>query len=183
MAVEVTEERGRSLRGSGDPDWHAVWTRSNCEDLVSSQLAVRGFEVFFPTAATWSRRSLERRRVQVPLFPGYLFVRQPIDKTRYVEILKARGVVRVLGEGWDRLVPIAAEEIESIQRVVRTGQLVFPYRHLQAGDRVRITRGPLQGVEGFFVRDRLEKGLLVLSVHLLRRSVAVEVDCTFVEAK
>lgn len=186
LSLGSTEVRGRSpFKGpaeGGDPAWHAVWTRSNFEELVGHQLAAKGFEVFFPTAATWSRRSSERKRVEVPLFPGYLFVQQPIDKAAYIEILKARGVVRVLGDGWDRLAPIEAEEIEAIQRLVRAGQPMFPHRYLRAGDRVRITAGPLRGVEGFFVRDQLEKGLLVVSVSLLQRSVAVQVECTIVEA-
>jgi transcription antitermination factor NusG len=192
-ALDLAEVRGRSPYAAGaaveaaaidavDADWHAIWTRSNFEDLVGRQLMAKGFEVFFPTAATWSRRANARRRVEVPLFPGYLFVQQPIDKAAYIEILKVRGVVRVLGDGWDRLAPIDFSEIEAIQRLVRAGQPMFPHMYLRAGDRVRITAGPLRGVEGFFVRDQLDKGLLVVSVTLLQRSVAVKVDCTIVEA-
>jgi transcription antitermination factor NusG len=162
--------------------WHAIWTRSNCEGQVTEQLATKGFRVFLPTASTWSRRSRRPRQIRVPLFPGYLFVGDTIDKHAYVEILKARGVVRILGDGWDRLARIPPGEIEAILRIVRLGQTLFPCRYLRAGDRVRIIGGPLSGVEGFFVRERLSKGLLVLSINLLQRSVAVEIDCTLVEA-
>jgi len=175
----IQEGRGRSLPVTG---WHAVFTRSNCEQLVSSQLSAKHLETFLPMATVWSTRGRERRRVQAPLFPGYLFVGQPIDKERYIEVLKARGVVRILGERWDRLEPICAREIEAIRRLVQSDQPILEHAHLRVGDRVRMTRGPLQGVEGFLVRDRTAKGLLVVSVHLLRRSVAVEVDCALVEA-
>ncbi len=190
------EGRGRSLPGPGyrttvtEPagvavpavtGWHAVFTRSNCEQLVSSQLSAKNLTTFLPMATVWAHRGREPRRVQVPLFPGYLFVSQPIDKDRYVEVLKARGVVRILGERWDRLEPICAEEIEAIRRLTTSNQPILPHAHLRVGARVRVTGGPLLGVEGLLVRDRADKGLLVVSVNLLRRSVAVEVDCALVE--
>jgi transcription antitermination factor NusG len=193
LALNPTEEKGRSLPAR-PPDhalatvepavagWHAIWTRSNFEGSVSDQLAAKGFEVFFPTAAAWSRRTSFRKRVEVPLFPGYLFVQQPISRRAYIEIIKARGVVRVLGDSWDRLAVIDALEIEAIQQLVQADQPMFPHRFLRAGDRIRITAGPLRGMEGYFVRDQLDKGLLVVSIGLLQRSVAVHVDCRIVEA-
>jgi transcription antitermination factor NusG len=112
------------------------------------------------------------------LFPGYLFLRQAMDKFSYIEILKAQGVSRILGERWDRLAAIPEREIAAIQKVLesRIGATLHPY--LKEGQRVRITRGPLAQVEGILVRINPEKGLLVVSIDLLRRSVAVEVDCT-----
>ena len=129
----------------------------------------------------WIKRVGGRCRVDAPLFPSYIFIRHPMDKASHVEILKARGVVRVLGDRWDRLASIPADEIEAIHRVVQSGSPLFRYPMLQAGDRVRIASGPLEGVEGVFVKGRPRRGLLVVSVNLLQRSVAVEVDCTQVE--
>lgn len=160
--------------------WYAVWTRSHCEQLVRDQLVAKRFEVFLPTTATWARRSSTRRQVNVPLFPGYLFVHLEIDRASHVEILKARGVVRVLGDGCDRLAPVPDEQIDSLQRVLSSDLPVLPHPHLSAGDRVRITGGPLEGLSGIFLRGRPAKGLLVLSVNLLQRSIAIEVDCTLV---
>ena len=160
------------------PAWYAVWTRSHCERTVGQQLSARGFETFVPEIATWSRRGGVSHLIQAPMFPGYLFVRTAIDKERYVEMLKARGLVRVLGDGWDRLAPIPADEIEAIQRVVEAKVTVSPYPHLTRGDRVTVVAGPLTGVEGIFIQDHPQKGRLVLSIDLLGRSVAVEIDCT-----
>jgi len=105
-----------------------------------------------------------------------------MDKSSYVEVIKARGLVRVIGEQWDRLHPVPDEEIESLQRVLTARVPVLPYPFLKTGQRVRITRGPLADVEGILVQSKPNKGLLILSVNLLSRSVALAVDCTQVMA-
>jgi transcription antitermination factor NusG len=156
--------------------WHAIWTRSHCEQLVAQQLAARGFEIFLPEMGTWSRRAGETRLIRVPMFPGYLFVRGALDKQQYVEVCKARGIVRILGDAWNRLALIPEAEIDSIQRVVAADVPVLPHAHLTSGDHVTVIDGPLAGVEGLFVRDSSPRGRLVLSIHLLGRSVAVEID-------
>jgi len=97
-----------------------------------------------------------------------------------VKILQTRGVVRILGERWDRLAPIDDDEIAAVQRLVTTDACVVPHPYLREGHRVRLTDGPLSGVEGVLLQVKAGKGLLVVSVELLQRSVAVEVDCTCV---
>jgi transcription termination/antitermination protein NusG len=160
--------------------WYALWTRSHCERLVLDQLAATGFDVFLPTIDIWSRRAGVRRRISVPMFPSYLFLRRAMDKASYISVLKARGLVRVLGESWDRLDVIPDREIEAIQAVQQAHLPVLPHVFLREGQRVRITEGPLADVEGILVRQKPNSGLLVLSVNLLQQSVAVEVDCTYV---
>ena len=162
--------------------WYAVWTRSHCEQIVSDQLASRGFDTFLPCAMAWVRHATGRHRHKTPLFPGYLFVHSAMDRASHVEVLKAHGAVRVLGERWDRLSPIPDQEIDAVRRAVTSGAPVFARSSLVEGDRVRITGGPLAGLNGVFLRGRLNKGLLVVAVTLLQRGVAVEVDCTLVEA-
>jgi transcriptional antiterminator NusG len=162
--------------------WHVVWTHSNSEDLVSSQLTAAGFHPFVPKIEHWTRRNGSRRAVRVPLFAGYLFLNDGLDKTRHVEVRKARGVVAILGEGWDRPAVVPGAEIEAIRKVVDTRVPARLHPYLKEGRRVRIEAGPLAGVEGILVRFRPDKGLVVLSVELLQRSVAVEVDCTQVVA-
>src|SRR5206468_9100359 len=98
----------------------------------------------------------------------------------YVEILKARGVVRILEGGWHRLTTIADEEINAIERVIESGAPLSSLPYFHQGDRVRVVEGPLAGLEGLFVRDKPHRGRLVVSVKLLQTSVAVEVDCDFV---
>jgi transcriptional antiterminator NusG len=166
--------------GPQKAQWFAVWTHSHCEELVHSQLVAKGFEAFLPTIRTWSRRAGKRQLIPLPTFPSYLFVHREIDKFSYIEVLKTRGVVRILGERWDRLTPISDAEIDALKRIQSAEVPVLPHPYLREGQTVRITRGPLAGVEGILVRSRPNHGLLVLSVDLLHQSVAVEVDCTSV---
>ena len=161
-----------------DFQWFAAWTRSHCEQLVHEQLIGKGFHAFLPTIRTWSRRSGARHLIPLPMFPGYVFLRHPMDKHSYVEILKTRGLVRILGERWDRLAPVSDSEMDAIERIAGTELPVLPHPYLREGQRVRITDGPLAGVEGILAHSKPNKGVLVISVDLLQRSVAVEVDCT-----
>lgn len=167
---------------AGRLQWYALWTHSHCEQLVRSQLDARGFELFFPTVGVWSRRAGVKHRIRQPLFPGYLFLRDQLSGPRYVEILKARGLVGVLGGRNGGPDHIQDSEIEAIRALVLSDMPVSPYPYLRTGQRVRITDGPLTNVEGILVDRRTDKGLLVLSVHLFRRSVAVEVDCALAVA-
>ncbi len=162
------------------PRWHALWTASRCERLVHDQLAARGFDVFLPELQVWSRRRGIRRLIPAPMFPGYLFVRHAMDKHSYIEIVKARGLVKVLGERWDRLAEVPDTEIAAVHRLHAAGVPALPHPYLREGQRVRIVRGALAGVEGTLVRTCPSRGLLVVSVHLLQRSVAVQIDCTLV---
>lgn len=166
---------------NGNESWYAVWTHSHCEQSVSQQLSARGLAAFLPEMNVWSKRRGARRLIRVPLFPGYLFIRDAMEKRTYIDILKARGVVRILEDGWTRLTPIPDAEIDAIQQVVSADVPVFPHERLTQGDRVVVVEGPLSGLEGLFVQDKPMKGRLVLTVDLLGRSVAVEVDCTAVE--
>jgi transcription termination/antitermination protein NusG len=161
--------------------WHALWTRSNCEQRLHDALQAKGFEVFLPKFDVWSRRAGRRRLAPMPMFPGYLFLRRAIDKASYIEVSRTNGLVAILGERWDRLAVVPDPDIAAIQRALRANLPVLPHPFLVAGQRVRIARGPLMDVEGFFVRANPAKGLLVISIDMLHRSVAVEVDCTLVE--
>jgi transcriptional antiterminator NusG len=164
------------------PRWHVLWTHSNSEQLVHDQLAAKGFDMFLPTVEAWCRRGGVRRLSRVPLFGGYLFLRHAMDKAGYLEVYKTRGLVRVLGERWDRLEVVPDAEIDAIQKLLRADLPVLPHPYLREGQRVRITRGPLADVEGIIVRANPKKGLLVVSVNLLQRSIAVQLDCTLLEA-
>jgi transcription antitermination factor NusG len=167
-----------STTRSSQAPWYALWTHSHFEQLVQEQLVQKGIHAFLPKVEVWSRRKGSRRLMEVPMFPGYLFLRDEMNKHTYIEVQKTRGVVRVLGERWDRLAAIPEEEIEPIQRASEARCPVLPFPYLKEGQRARIASGPLAGVEGILVDSKPERGLLVLSVHLLQRSVAVTVDGT-----
>ena len=180
----------RSPREAGDPAdalpnaeaWYAVWTHSHYEYLVAQQLSSKGFKPLLPEMSVWSKRVGGKRLVKVPMFPGYLFLRHGMEKRSYIEILKVRGIGGILEDGWTRLTPIPNAEVDAIQRIMEADVPILPHAHLRHGDRVRVNEGPLAGLEGLFVQSQPNKGRLVVSVELLGRSVAVEIDGTGVTA-
>ena len=173
LSVGATDRRSQ-------PCWRVLWTQSHCEQLVHDQLAGRGMEAFLPKINVWSKRAGRRHLVRQPMFPGYLFLRHELDKDAYIEVRKTRGLVTVLGPAWDRLAVVPEREIESVRALSSSDRPSMPFPYLKEGVRVRIASGPLSGLEGILERRKEEKGFLVLSVEVLRRSVAVEVDCTSV---
>ena len=166
----------------GARKWYALWSKSHCAQLVCDQLTAKGFQVFLPKIEVWSRRNGGRHCISVPMFPGYLFLHHAMDLNSYIEVLKTRELVRILGDGRDRLAVVSDAEVDAIQKVVQAHLPALLYPYLHEGQRVRITKGPLAGVEGILVHTKPNKGLLVLSIELFQRSVAVEVDCTFAVA-
>lgn len=164
------------------PQWYVLWTRSNCETIVHDQLVEKGYEVFLPTINKWSSNAYGRHLRSIPLFRSYLFVYRSMDKYAYIDICKSKGLVKILGERWDHLATVPEPEIESIRKVTESELPKMPHPYLNEGEQVRIVRGPLTNVEGILVKSDREKGLLVLSIDLLRQSVAVEIDCTQVAA-
>ena len=162
--------------GPPRPCWRVLWTRPHCEQLVRDQLAFRGYSVFVPTVAVWGERRGLKHLTRVPLFPGYVFLNHALDKASHLDVLRARGLVEILGEGWNRLAEVPEDEVEAIRRVVEARLPLQPHPYLDQGTRVRVVSGPLEGLEGIFLRLHSTRGLVVLSVELLQRSVAVEVD-------
>jgi transcriptional antiterminator NusG len=160
------------------PRWHVLWTRSHCEQLVHDQLAAKGFHVLLPRTRLWSKQRGVQQLTPMPMFPGYLFVRDAMDKQSYIEVRKARGLVDILGGRWDQLSTVPESEVSAIEKVDRARLPALPHPYLREGHRVRITDGPLVDVEGLLLRRNASKGLLLVSVELLCRSVTVEVECT-----
>lgn len=164
--------------------WHVLWTRSNSEHLVWEQLLAKNYEVFLPMIDEISMGSVRGRRRpirRVPMFKGYLFLRHRINRTSFIDISNTKGVVHILGPRWNRLAQVPDEELASIKRAQESREPMLPYPYLKVGSRVRITRGTLTNAQGILVRTDLAKGLLVISVDLLQRSIAVKVSCADVE--
>ncbi|MGH9733372.1 MAG: transcription termination/antitermination protein NusG [Candidatus Acidiferrales bacterium] len=156
--------------------WFAVQVRAKHEIGIADYLTAKGYEQFLPLykcRKTWSDRIKE---VQAPLFPGYLFCR--FDPSDRLPILKTPGVVQIVGNGRSPI-PVCDTEIAALQQAVASGLPNQPWPFLHTGDKVQIEAGPLRGLEGVLAAFRGSRHL-VLSVTLLQRSVAVEIDCAFV---
>jgi transcription termination/antitermination protein NusG len=176
QTIESTQRRAQG--GEAQPSgWHALWTHSQCEALVRDQLVARGFDVFLPQLERWSFRGSKRSRRTAPLFPGYLFLNHPgLDKHSYLEVCRVRGLVRILGERWDRLAVVPTTQIEAVRTILQSEAEPRPYPYLASGRRVRICEGPLRDVEGFLVDATDDRPLLVVSIELFCRSLSVEID-------
>lgn len=152
--------------------WYAIRTRSRHEKVVRDYLAGRGVEPFLPL---WMRRSRWKDRmkeISTPLFPGYCFARFPLAQK--LDVLKAPGVVEIIGRH-GVLEPVPPGEIEAVRTLVDGPLRYDPCPFLEEGMEVEVVHGPLMGVRGRLVRkDRSAR--LVLSVTLIRQSVAVEID-------
>ena len=158
-------------------EWYAVCTRHQHEKSAARILEYKDLEVFLPLYKARHRWKDSIKEVSVPLFPGYLFVREGFK--RWLAILSTPGVSSIVSSG-GQPVAIPFLEIEGIKRVVESTLRVEPHPFLKSGDRVRVKCGPIAGVEGILVRHK-NVARLVLSVLLLGNSAAVEVDATDVE--
>jgi len=157
--------------------WWALYTRHQCEKMVAETLACKRFEVFLPLYASIRRWTDRQKTLFLPIFPGYVFVRGGLD--RRLEVVMTPGVQTILFYG-EQVADIPETEIHNIRRMVEGPYRVEPHPYLQCGEKVRITRGSLKGIEGVLVR---KKNLcrIVLSMDILHQSVAVEVDASDVE--
>ena len=153
--------------------WYAVWSRSRHEKMVASALTNTGVTTFLPLVTETHRWSDRRKSVDVPLFPGYVFVQIPNSPEAQLRVLKTSGVVQFVGNR-QGAVPIQDKEINDVRAVLEQRVSCSPYPFLQLGQRVRIRGGSLDGVEGVLIgRDSASK--LVISIELIQRSLAVSV--------
>ena len=162
-----------------DPQWFAIWTRSRHEKLVRDQLEKKSdVDVFLPTIGKWSRWKDRKKKIDWPLFPGYVFARFVADER--VGILKVDGVVQIISNN-GMLSAIPDEEIDSIRTLVESELAYDPVPLIKEGDMVKVTSGPLKGVIGRLVTKKGAQARLVLSVDLIGQAVSVEVDAADVK--
>jgi len=163
--------------GPEEMAWWALYTRHQHEKAVSEMLETKGIEVFLPVYESVRRWKDRNKVLSLPLFPCYVFVRGTLKQK--LQVVSTPGVHMILTRG-DRIATVPEEEIEAIRKTVEGAYRVEPHPFLRIGERVRVTRGTLQGVEGILLR---KKNLLrlILSVNMLAQSVAVEIDVADVE--
>ena len=158
-------------------NWFAVCTRHQHEKTAARILEYKEFEVFLPLYKARHRWKDRIKEVSLPLFPGYVFVRE--GSKRWLAVLTTPGVSSIVScGGQPSVVPFS--EIEGVKRVVESNLPVEPHPFLKAGDLVRVKFGPIAGLEGILLRKK-NVARLVLSVEMLGKSAAVEVDATDVE--
>jgi transcription antitermination factor NusG len=158
--------------------WYALYTYPRHEKRIAEQIENRRFCCFVPLYRSVRRWKDRRKEIDQVLFPGYVFVQMALEDK--LKVLQLPGVVRlVTSKG--RPVPVSADEIESLRDRLSRGAKLKPHPYLRTGRRVRVRRGPLEGLEGVIVR-RKESCRFVFSIDLIQRSVAVEIDEADLEA-
>jgi transcription antitermination factor NusG len=152
--------------------WYALRVRSNFEKRTAQYLEAHQYDILYPTYRDTRRWSDRVKQIDMPLFGGYVFCR--LDINQRLPVLQAPGVVDVVSFG-SNFVPVPDEQIDAIRTMMNSGLKVCPWPFVEVGEYVRLERGPLAGLEGFVTEVRNEYRL-VISVPLLQRSIAAEVD-------
>ncbi len=168
---------GNNFAAHDGSAWWALYTRHQHEKVVADMLSAKGFEVFLPLYESVRRWKDRKKLLSLPLFPCYVFVRGGLN--RHLQIVTTPGVHMVLYHG-ENVAIIPEDEIRAIRMAVEGMGEVEPHPFLKCGERVRVTRGTLEGVEGVLIRKK-NRYRLVLSVDMLAQSVAVEIDASEVE--
>lgn len=149
--------------------WFALYVKPKHEKTVTTLLGGKGLETFLPTYRRHHKRS---KHFDLPLFPGYVFCR--CESSKMLPVVSTPGVFLIVGNGRTPE-PISEAEIGSIRRMIGSGTDPCPWPYVAEGNEVCVTSGPLRGLQGLMVDTSQEKWLVV-SLNLLRRSVAVKLD-------
>jgi len=166
--------------GGLTPKWYALYTRSRFEKKMLAELTDRNVEVFLPMREVLRRWKDRKKRIWIPLFPGYIFLNHVDTPENRYRILNIPGAVRFVGfEGHAN--PIPDEQIEYVRRFLEASIAIDPYPYIQVGCRVEIIAGPLKGIRGILVEKR-GRFRFVLQVDLIRQAVSVEIDASDVRA-
>lgn len=156
-----------------DSSWYAIEVRTGQEATVAAVLETKGLATLLPTHTARRRWSDRVKQIRVPLFPGYVFCRLPVDGSG-PRAVTTKGVLRIVGFGGGPQA-LADSEVRLLECLVQAGSSAVPWPYIEPGRRVRIDNGPFAGLDGTVLKA--PKGLrLVVSLDLLQRSVAVELD-------
>jgi transcriptional antiterminator NusG len=181
---DIPKDPGSILEPPSDtilltPQWYALYTRSRFEKKMLTALTDRNVEVFLPMREVLSRWKDRKKKIWLPLFPGYLFVNHVNTPENRFRILNLPGAVRFVGfEG--RADPVPDDQVLAIRRFLESSLSIDPYPYIQVGTRVEVTTGPLKGVRGMLMEKR-GKFRFVLQVDLIRQAVSVEIDASDVQ--
>lgn len=163
----------------GDPEsllngyaWYAIQVKTTWEKQAGQLLENKGFEIFVPLRKTKRKWSDRTKELEVPLFPSYIFGR--FDPKHRLPILTTPSVFGIVSAG-KQLLPVQDEQVEAIQRLIKSGVPILSSPFLRVGQRVVVEGGPLDGQKGILTRFK-NSWRVVISVDLIQQAVAVEVD-------
>ena len=168
-------------RLTGDEiSWFALYVQVNHEKEVAKRLDQKSIVSFLPLMDCWSRRKDRRKRISVPLFPGYVFMHTILDNYTNVHILRTPGALSVIRNSEGPL-PIPDHQIDTLKIMLRSAAPVSVHPYLKEGEWVHVVRGPLAGCTGMLLRVNSRKGRLAVSMDIVQKAVSVELDMEDVE--
>jgi transcriptional antiterminator NusG len=146
--------------------------------MVYLGLTQKTYHAFLPKLEVWSKRKDRRKKILIPMFPGYLFVELlSLENEVKLDVLKTFGVVRILGKPRGaEPIAIPDAKIDAIQRIVHSKVEVQQFQYPKVGEPARIIDGPFKGVEGLVLKTDYDKELFVIGIELLQRSVAIKLE-------
>jgi transcription termination/antitermination protein NusG len=167
--VDTDTRRYGSMRS-----WYAIKTLSRQEKAAASRLTSIGVSLYLPLSSQLRQWSDRKKLVELPLFPGYVFVRMDLSQGTKLDVLKTPGVVGFVGNASGPL-PIPETQIESVRTVIERGAECSPLPLRRAGDKVRVIRGPLAGIEGTLLKIGSDSQL-VITIEMIQQSVAITIS-------
>ena len=156
-----------------EPQWYALVTRYRLEKTIATQLKQKGFDVFLPTMPEVHKWSDRDKKIEVPLFSGYAFVRLQCPIRERMQVLRTPGVVRFVGSGLASAI-IPSKQIEDLQQLLSNHVPCSLHAFLKQGQRVRIRGGCLDRMEGMLEQSDEKK--LIISVQCIQRAIAIEIS-------
>jgi transcription antitermination factor NusG len=173
IVAPSAERPGCSLN---KPAWYALYTRSRFEKKLLWELTERSIEVFLPMREILSRWKDRKKRIWIPLFPGYIFVNQINTAENRYRVLNIPGAVRFVCVN-GQAEPVPEYQIQAVRRFLEANISIDPYPYVQVGQRVEIIAGPLKGIQGILVQKK-GRFRFVLKVDLIQQAISVEVDAS-----
>jgi len=161
------------IRNTFEKSWYVLHTRSRFENVVHDGLQKKSLQAFLPKHRVRSKRRDRKVIIQVPLFPGYVFIESHLQVEEYLEIVKTVGVVRIIGNK-EGPVPVPRETIQSLKIMVAANSDIYTGRQFKKGDKVMVTNGPFTGVMGIFVRHK-GKDRVIVHLEALGQFAGVDV--------
>jgi transcription elongation factor/antiterminator RfaH len=178
MSGEANVAANQPAEAGQRGNWYALYTCPRHEKRVAEQIERRSFSCFLPLYRSVRRWKDRRKKLELALFPGYVFVRMALENR--LQVLELPGVVRLVSFN-GQPAAVSADEIEVLRGRLSGACAIEPHPYLRTGRRVRVRSGAMQGLEGIVVR-RKDRCRVVFSIDLIKRSVAVEVDEADLEA-
>ncbi|MCX7723869.1 MAG: UpxY family transcription antiterminator [Thermodesulfovibrio sp.] len=161
-------------------NWYCIYVKSRHEFKVFERLTKAGIEAFLPAVERLRRWKDRKKLVKFPLFPGYLFVCMEKSYELMLRVLKTPGVVSFIKNPNGEPEPVPEDQIVPLKKAIENNKEVDPYPYLKEGQEIKIKRGPLAGVKGI-LKKKEKQHYLIVSIHILQRSVSIRLDASEVE--